>query len=278
MTALQRHFAFGVAAFLLTTAFSAAPQVGAPDVNLSPKRIVVADGSREGQEVIVFNRGTATATYAVSLVDRRMTTDGQLLQVDEPGAFENSAGAMIRYSPRRVTLEPGQSQVVRLQVRRPSGLADGEYRSHLTVSAIPPADAGLTIDALAGAAAPEGIEVRITPVYGVSIPVIIRQGAVMASVAISSVSRSAGEPSLRVDFTRMGARSVYGDVVVRRDGPEGPVVGELRGVGIYPEVDTRHVVLPLSPEADLPAGTTVHVTYVDRDGADAILATASATL
>ena len=57
-----------------------------------------------------------------------------------------SAKAMITYTPRRVVLEPHSSQVVRLRVLRPPDLAAGEYRTHLTVTAVPSEDTGVTAD------------------------------------------------------------------------------------------------------------------------------------
>ena len=42
-----------------------------------------------------------------------------------------SAADLVRYSPRQVELAPGEVQTVRIQIRKPEGLKDGEYHSHL---------------------------------------------------------------------------------------------------------------------------------------------------
>ena len=49
----------------------------------------------------------------------------------EAAPGEHFADGMLSWSPRQITLQPGTAQVVRLMVRKPEGLAEGEYRSHL---------------------------------------------------------------------------------------------------------------------------------------------------
>ena len=46
-----------------------------------------------------------------------MNADGKIIKVDEnePGMYSDE---MVRFSPRQVTLEPGQSQTVRLLLRK----------------------------------------------------------------------------------------------------------------------------------------------------------------
>ena len=44
-----------------------------------------------------------------------------------------------------MTLAPGETQAVRLLLRKPGNLADGEYRSHLLMQNVPK-DAGVSIE------------------------------------------------------------------------------------------------------------------------------------
>jgi hypothetical protein len=55
--------------------------------------------------------------------------------VDDPGSRFPSAADWIRPFPRRVRLEPGTQQVVRLLAQPPDSLPDGEYWSRLIVTA-----------------------------------------------------------------------------------------------------------------------------------------------
>ena len=88
-------------------------------------------------QVDLINNGSEPATYRISLVNQRMGEDGQFLPVDTPLAGELFANDMVQFSPRQVTLQPGTSQTVRVMVRKPAGLAAGEYRSHLHFEKMP---------------------------------------------------------------------------------------------------------------------------------------------
>ena len=72
----------------------------------------------------------------------------------------------VRFSPRRVSLRPGEHQTIRVVVRKPVDLAPGEYTARILIQAIPP---------VREAAAPtDKIQVNLDIVYGVSIPIIIK--------------------------------------------------------------------------------------------------------
>jgi len=253
-------------AFVLAPS-AASAQTGA-DLNITPKRIVAETAGRTAT-VYIFNRGSAPATYAIGLVDRAMTPDGQIRPVDEvardPGggaivAAMKSAAPLIVYTPRRVTLPPGESQTVRLRIVRPGDLAPGEYRTHLTVTQLPPENAGLTAEQ---AVAPPGegeLAVHVVSLFSLSIPVIVRSGPPDVRAAIDHVALQArdeaGAPAstprrqaaLSLDLVRLGASSLYGDVEVRAmsGAKGGQVIGGVRGVAVYTEVGRRSLTVPLT--------------------------------
>ena len=216
--------------------------------------------SRAGA-VYVFNRGAGPATYSVSLDDKVMTPDGRIRTLEEAAgapdgpataARARSARSMILFTPHRVTLAGGSSQVVRLRVLRPVDLPAGEYRAHLTVRELPPESAGLTAEQ-AAAKANGSLSIDITTLLGISIPVIVRQGPPDERAGIEGVSYAIGGGAARVaavslQLLRQGRSSLYGDVEVRRivGGKPGELVGVLRGVGVYTEIERRAVEIPLS--------------------------------
>src|SRR5206468_10570502 len=162
---------------------SAAPaRAGIGDLLVAPTRIVL-DG-RRGAEVVLNNIGEEPAVYRVSVEFRRMDQDGGLNEVSQPTADDQKAADMIVYAPRRVTLAPRQPQAIRIAARPPQGLPDGEYRVHLLFRAIPPA----TPIIQAAASEPEkGLRLQLTPVYGVTIPVIVRLGNLQATAGLANV-------------------------------------------------------------------------------------------
>jgi hypothetical protein len=107
---------------------------------------------------------------------------------------------------------------------------------------------------------PKGISVSLIPIYGVSIPVIVRQGAIEAQVAISH-SHIAAEPNGRAlvfELDRTGLSSTYGEIRVTKAGKE---IYTARGIAVYPEVSARAVTLPLSADQAAQMTGPVHIEY-----------------
>src|SRR5450432_1333782 len=111
------------------TLLMAAP-IARADLMLFPTRIVF-DKNQRAAQVELINQGKAPETYRISVVNRRMTETGEIVAADAAEGGEQFADAMLRYSPRQVTIAPGSSQTVRMLLRKPDNLAPGEYRSHL---------------------------------------------------------------------------------------------------------------------------------------------------
>ncbi|MFN5086424.1 MAG: molecular chaperone [Novosphingobium sp.] len=228
---------------------AAAQQVN--NLNISPKRVVFA-GAATASAVYIFNRGEEAVTYRVELVDRVMLPSGEIRSKDElidnPAGVElagrlKSSASMIQFTPRRVTLQPGQSQAIRLRLLRPAVLPDGEYRTTLTVSAVPPDDAGITADQAFGANDGK-LSIKAIARFEVSIPLIVRQGQLAGLVRIDN-ARASGQ-KLELELARSGSRSVYGDLEVRENDANGKIVGLIRGVGVYEETDRRALEVSLN--------------------------------
>lgn len=240
---------------------NASAQVGA-DLNISPKRVVFGPGDRSAT-VYIFNQGDQPATYSVELVDRVMLPDGQIVAAaDHPQAQIASAQDLVQYTPRRITLEPRQSQAIRVRAR---GGGSGEHRSHLTVTALPPENAGFTVEQAASDNG-DAVSLQVVALFSVSIPVIVRDGPADARALIDGL-RIAGDGNqtlLSMDLVRLGASSVYGDVEIFVDDAAGRRrLTAVRGVAVYPEAERRTVTAALSEPVR--AGQTVTVIYRDDD-------------
>ena len=223
-----------------------APLVAQGDLLIAPTRLIL-DG-RRGGEVILSNIGDEEATYRVTLELRRMTPEGELEPVDEATASvtEQASLAMIRYAPRRVILPPGEPQAIRISARPGAELPDGEYRVHMSFAALPKVR---PVAAPEDDAAAEGFSVRITPVYGITMPIIIRKGQLEVTGALTNprLEETADGPLFAVDIARSGQASLYGDLLVYARGSDDPVF-LARGLGVYPEVESRHSAFIVSPE------------------------------
>ena len=239
------------------------------ELMLNPTRVVLAKNQRAAQ-VELINDSTEPASYRITVVDRRMSETGEFSTIDVPGPGELFAGPMLTYSPRRITLQPGTAQVVRLMVRRPEGLADGEYRSHLHFEKLPDVkDQASSVEPAAKAA--ENIGVVLKTLIGASIPVIVRHGASEATATLTQLELQPGAPGkdaqLGFRIERAGNASVYGDLAVSfipKVGSERPLA-KAAGVAVYTPNPFRRAVLSLR----LPAGATLargqlRLTYHER--------------
>lgn len=249
---------FACLALVAPVLILAAPpaQAGGGDLLVAPTRVVL--NGRRGAEVVLNNIGSEVATYRISAELRRMGPDGKLIDVDTPNAREQAAEEMVLFAPRRVTLPPNQPQSIRLSARAPEGLADGEYRVHLLFRAVPPPEP------VAAPQKVEGIAFKLIPIYGVTIPVIVRLGNLEAKAAISNVRKVTedGKPAIALDISRSGDRSTFGEVRVLKAGISDPIA-LVRGVAVYTEVGQRSVTIAIDPAHAAQAAGQVTVQYVE---------------
>jgi hypothetical protein len=268
---------FNVSPRLLAFALAsvASPALAAGDLLVAPTRVVL-DGAR-GTEVILNNVGAQPATYRISMELKRMTAKGELEEVKPEAATlkEKTTLAMISYAPRRVVLAPNQPQAIRIGVRAPADLPDGEYRAHILFRAIPD-----VAPATATSAPRDGLSISLIPIYGVTIPIIIRKGPLKATAAISDakMARDGNGPVLSFTLVRSGDRSTYGRIRVTKAGIAKPVF-EARGVAVYAEIGSRNVSLPVSPEVAAQLLGPAKIDYLeDSDTGGGTIATAQVVI
>jgi hypothetical protein len=247
-------------------------QAGPGDLLVAPTRVVL-DG-RRGTEVILNNIGDDVATYRVSAELRRMEPDGKLVDVAIANSKEKAAQEMILYAPRRITLPPNQPQSIRLSARAPEGLPDGEYRVHMLFRAIPPPQPVVAPEKV------EGIAFRLIPIYGVTIPVIVRLGNLEAKAALSNVRKVVedGKPAIALDISRAGDRSTFGELRVLKAGVADPIA-LVKGIAVYTEINQRSVTIPIDPAHAAQSIGQVTVQYVEpTDTGPVIIAETTAVL
>ena len=276
---LRNQFTTSLARFALvaagmSAAITSAAAQGVGDLLVAPTRLEL--NNFRGTEVFLNNIGTEKATYRVSVELRRMDADGELHEL-EPGEvteLQQKVQDMVVFAPRRITLEPNEPQSIRVGVRPPPDLPDGEYRVHLLFRAIPeprPAEAPN----------PQGISIDLRAIYGVTIPVFARRGQLTAEAGIvdARLVQQDGQPAVSVTLTRQGSRSLYGDVLVMKPGRSEPVL-KASGVAIYTEVDRRGVVLALPKDSTVSLAGPATIRFVERteDGLRRTLAETSVNL
>jgi P pilus assembly chaperone PapD len=236
---------------------------------LHPTRIVFEKNQRAAQ-IELINDGDKPATYRISLVNRRMTEDGRFEAANSAGPGEHFADDMLRFSPRQVTLEPGTTQTVRVMLRKPAELLEGEYRSHLQFEKLPDVEGSASIENQGQGADGKGIGVVLNILVGASVPVIVRHGTVSANVSLTHLALKKGEaqhPLLALQFEREGSSSVYGDLSVTFTprGGKPQALARADGIAVYTPNRVRQAELPLEvPKGMELAHGMLEVSYRDR--------------
>lgn len=259
MFPLTKKIGWAVLAGALAAAVPGPASAGIGDLLVAPTRIVL-DG-RRGTEIVLNNIGDAPATYRISVEFRRMTPDGDLVEVPAPTVQDKAAADMIVYAPRRVTLAPHEPQTIRIAARPPQGLPDGEYRVHLLFRAIPPS----TPVAPSDGEPVKGLHLQLIPIYGVTIPVIVRLGNLEAKAAISDVAleKKDGKPVIDLDLSRSGSRSTFGEVRVLKGGVKDPIAFQT-AVAVYTDIGLRHLSIPVDQNFKGELSGPVTVQYIEK--------------
>jgi hypothetical protein len=217
------------------------------DLLVSPVRVIF-EGNKQKEEINLVNVGTDTATYAVSFLQYNMIEDGNFVLVDKPEPGQMFADPYLRIFPRKITLAPREAQVIRVQFRRKPDMAPGEYRSHLYFRAekeTKPLGAKPSVNDSSL------MSVQITPVFGISIPIIIRTGEVKVTSTLSDLRLEMQQDTitiLKFTINRAGNISVYGDIIAEYTPLKGKPseIGKIRGIAVYTSTIKRNVSLRLS--------------------------------
>lgn len=223
----------------------------AADLLISPLRVVFEARTRS-VTVVVTNQSQETKTYRLEWAEKRAKPDGQYEDVPEPDPAMPVSSKLVQFSPRQVTLAPGESQQVRVALRAPADLAAGEYRSHLSFVSIGQPQRQASRRQQQGGA---GIEVFLN--LGFAIPVIVRHGTAAEPAAAQLAGAQfrldeLNRVNLIVDIARRGAFSPYGRLRVflrDQDGAPERQIGMLNNVAMFPEVDTRRNAVVLTESA-----------------------------
>lgn len=222
------------------------------DLLIFPKRLVF-DGPKKTQELNLANTGKDTARYLISVVQIRMNEDGKFENITLPDSGQNFADKYFRFFPRSVVLAPNEAQMVKVQLVKINEMLPGEYRSHIYFRAErekkPLGEDDTRRDTTA-------ISVNLTPVFGISIPLIIKVGESNTKITFSDISLLKVNdtlPALSVKFNRTGNMSVYGDISVDHISPEGKIshAGTIQGVAVYTPTAARNFTILLDKKSGI---------------------------
>jgi hypothetical protein len=257
--------AFGIRALMaviLMAMFLVAPAWS--DMLISPTRASV-DSDNRSATLVLRNTSDGSRTYRLAWEDKRVNAQGGYEMVGE-GEDWPSAASMVRFSPRQITVGPGENQMVRLNFRPPSSLAAGEYRSHLKLQVVAESSEPTSVIEMDDPER-ENVGFKLFMQMSFSIPVIARYKVAPPEVTIADVkvvpASKERNMALAITLDREGASSSYGDMVVEmQKDANSPVevIGRRKDVYVFHETKRKVVDVPLRDKA-IPAGSWIRVAY-----------------
>ena len=232
------------------------PNNSAAMIDIVPQKIVMEARDRGG-DFTILNLFNKIGTFRIELINYEQNEDGVYKKLKTPLNPDFDPQKYVRFSPRQFSLPPGGRQKIRLSLRKPSGLPEGEYRFH--VKAYRFADTS-DIDQKNGA-----VQLRMNT--GVVIPVVVRHGNTHSDAKIRNARFVDKEKSfkkeLHLDILREGSASTIGKIEVlwKKDNLEPEKIGEISNANVFTDITKRKFKIPLHKIP--PAEGAVLVRYYD---------------
>ena len=232
---------------------------------VTPKRVVF-EGSKRSEELNLANTGKDSATYDISFIQIRMKEDGSMETITSSDSTQLYADKYLRFFPRTVTLGPNEAQTVKVQLRKTEAIKAGEYRSHIYFRAVPREKPLGEPDAKKDN---KGISVKLIPIFGISLPIIIRIGESTAEANFSNlgIENIDGSDVLKITLNRKGNMSTYGDIMVDYISTSNKItrVGLIKGLAVYTPNKLRRLNLPLNKSSEINYHSgKLHIVYTDQ--------------
>jgi len=221
---------------------------------------VIFEDNRRSAEITLTNRGDQTGTFEMGWNNMTMMPEGGLKKIE--GQPPWSVQPFVRYSPRRVTLAPSESQVVKIALRRRPDVPEGEYYSHFRVLTINSEDPSAGEDDTDESASSSGVMIKART--AIAIPIIWRNSRLTSSASIESVRINQDTNKLNVAVRRHGLLSVRGylHLLASASSDARSSLAEPAPLVIYPSIETRTVAIELNDgisAGSLPRGTNVYL-------------------
>lgn len=250
---------FTVSNFLmLTTIIFFAPLWASAQLQVFPLRTTLSETERVAQ-LSLRHKGEKAKVYRISQVFYRMNVDGSLERATQTTPEDKNSSDYFRFSPRQVTLEPDKEQVVRLILRKPADLAEGEYRAHLYFEEVD--------ESVPAALAPEKItQTLIKAKLAIAVPVIVRIGNPTVQVELTDLkieTTNLAEPKAQFVMQSTGTGIAYGNFRIFMTTPDGlkKQIGKVVGVSSY--IPKRMVSFPIETPT-IPPGSKVDLEFYEN--------------
>lgn len=244
--------------FILTLCFAVDAHAR---IDMLPFRVIMEPRDRSG-EVMVMNLSNETRAFRANIINYRQKEDGTYEKLDDPLNPLFDPQDIVRMSPQSFTLGPQGKQRVRIALRKPADLPDGEYRFHFSAISFSTSSERREDT--------ENIAAHMAMNVGVAIPIIVRHGDLTVESKlqdfelINAAESKTNKPELRFTATRSGTRGTTGNIIVEwaSSGSNFEKIGEVSNFNIFTEIDERFGSIALDT---MPTQGSLRVTYKDEE-------------
>lgn len=238
---------------------------------------VMLDNNTRYASVHIVNQGQRTGVFEINWLDHTMNEQGELVAWKPPSRSPWSIQPYIRYSPRRVTLGPGESQLIKIALKAQARQAEkGEYFSHLKVITINNNVEETLLLAKRGNKTinkKNDSHIKINSRLGISVPVIWRHDVPSPKAKLTLKEIDTTNNSLLLTINRQGLSSTRGFLHIFQDADNKDFMLPVPVV-IYPNVAHREIRLSLPIE--YPANNNFNIVYSDAmDNTDTLIGSLS---
>lgn len=210
---------------------------------LVPTRIVLGEGEKYAT-LTIKNSGDAVGQYKIDVIDMIMQEDGVVREIKPDEKPQYSGKSMVKISPKSTTIKPDQSQTVRILIKAPDNLEEGEYRSHIKVKLVN--DNADDSDEIKDSEVAIKIKTNISAI----IPILYRQGKTIFKSSITDAelieNDDKSKSSISLYLHNEGNRSSMGDFKIYTvSNGEEKEISNFNGVPVYRGIEKRKVIIPV---------------------------------
>lgn len=220
------------------------------NLQIFPTRVQLSPSNKTAT-ISVRLRSNKPETFRISTMFYQMSYDGSMKQRPDLSRISESAASYLRFSPKRVTLQPNVEQVIRIRIKN-IGKLKNEVRTHLYFR---PAEKPRNLDPITKNMKKSAFELKAQ--IAVAIPVIVSPKPIAKDFALNNfkVFKKDGETKFKVDLIKKTKGFLYGDVKVYKvKGKKKKLVSAAKGISSYiPKRSISYSFLQ-SPKAPLEKG------------------------
>lgn len=222
------------------------------NIIISPTRAVIE--KKKTINIKIINPTNLHTSYRIDMISMELDDKGSLYTPEKLNFHAEQAIKMLKYSPRRVKLEPNGIQTIRIMARKPADLPDGEYRCHMRVTPLPPAEQKIN----QADKNKETIDVKINYLVSTSIPLIIRHGDISKNIKVKELKLENEE--LFISMERTGKKSGLFNIEILQNNK---IIGKKERAGFY--FPNKNFTFKVKLEKPFNRGKKIKVRLVDLE-------------